>query len=74
MQERRFTIRSVQVMQAQHCLVKAVSQRLKVAGLSREIAEGQVSRLVCDVWDEIQIELRALPAVMDPSQEPMSGA
>jgi len=67
-QERRFTIRTAEVMQAQRALLRAIEQRVWAGDLTREIAEGQLSGLLADVWNEASRALRSLPAHIDTAE------
>jgi hypothetical protein len=64
-QERRYTssrsIRTPQVLEAQHALLAAIEQRVKVSDLRREQAEAQLSGLLGDIWTEAERVFSSLP-------------
>jgi len=65
MQERQYmtarSVRSAEVLQAQHELLRAIKQRVSAGDLAREQAEAGISKLLADVWVESERVTRQLP-------------
>jgi hypothetical protein len=57
----RQSILTPRVRRAQHELLTALSESIKQSALERDVAQGKLSAVISDIWNEAEKTAKAIP-------------
>jgi hypothetical protein len=57
----RHTIITPRVRRAQHELLTALSESINQSGFERDVAQGKLSAVISDIWNEAEKIAKAIP-------------
>jgi hypothetical protein len=61
MPTQRKSILTPRIRRAQHELLTALSESIKESGLDRDVAQGKLSAIISDIWNEAEKITKAIP-------------